>query len=83
MHFSKKPAKKSLVYLAGKLNLNFMNFKFKFNFPPSRLKIFLVGFVEKFAFNIGLTRPEDKETRKVDFKMANFIYKIGFDEFST
>ena len=32
-NFSKKPAKKSLVYMAEKLNLNFYVTNFKFYFP--------------------------------------------------
>ena len=53
-YFSMKPAKKSVDYLAGKLNLNWpyspalpQRPKFKFNFPSKETKDFLAGFIEK------------------------------------
>ena len=53
-YFSMKPAKKSLVSLAGKLNLNWpyspalpQRPKFKYNFPAKETKDFLAGFIEK------------------------------------
>ena len=53
-NLSKKPAKKSLVSLVGKLNLNWpyspplpQRPKFKFYFPAKESKDFLAGFIEK------------------------------------
>ena len=55
-NFSKNPAKKSLLFSlhGGKIEFEFYVTKFKFYFPPCRLKIFLAGFLEKFAFKIQL-----------------------------
>ena len=52
-YFSKKPAKKILRLLGGKIKFEFYNIKFKFNFPAKETKDFLPGFLEKFAFNIN------------------------------
>ena len=53
-NFSKKPGKKIFSLMAGKLNLSFFFvIKFKFNFPVIKLKIFLAGFLEKFALKMA------------------------------
>ena len=39
--------------MAKELNLIFFVIKFKFNFPVIKLKIFLAGFLEKFALKMA------------------------------
>ena len=43
---------KNLNCNGGKFKFELLVIKFKFNFPAIALKIFLAGFIEKFAFNI-------------------------------
>ena len=52
-NFLRNPVNKSLVYMARKLNSNFMLQNSNSIFTPCRVytKDFLAGFLEKFAFN--------------------------------
>ena len=45
------PAREEQQFFGGKIKFEFFVIKFKFNFPAIRLKIFLAGFLEKFAFS--------------------------------